>query len=317
MVATRIIFSVAIIAFLLTQIDIPLLLQTWGRLVVPLFLLGLGLQFAGILISAFKWRLLLRASGEDVPYGWAVQVYLIGQFFNNFLPTVIGGDAVRVYHASQRTRPSVALASVFVERLTGFLALTIIAWVGLSASRDAMANTPQLWWTAIWCVLAATAALAFAIATPLLVRGMVRLPLPNTFTWRERIQKIAQTIADYAQHPRSLALAMLLSFAYQLSWVATNIAVATALRLDIPWSYMALMVPLSDIIGLIPIFFNSLGAREGVFVLLLGSLGISTASALALSFLIFITRIIISLLGGLCLLFWRGNRPTTNDPEPT
>jgi uncharacterized protein (TIRG00374 family) len=246
-----------------------------------------------------------------VPYGWAVQVYLIGQFFNNFLPTVIGGDAVRVYHASQRTRASVALASVFVERLTGFLALTIIAWFGLGASSSALAGEPSIHWSAIWCVLAATIALLFAMTTPLLVRGMVRLPLPNVLGWRERIQKIAQPIADYAQHPRTLLVAMLLSFAYQLSWVATNIAVATALRLDVPWSLMALMVPISDIIGLVPIFFNSLGAREGVFVLLLSLIGIPTASALALSFLIFITRIIISLLGGLCYLYG-----TTTDQRP-
>lgn len=280
-----------------------MLLATWGKLIVPFFVLGLGLQFGGILISAYKWRLLLRVAGEDVPYGWAVQVYLIGQFFNNFLPTVIGGDAVRVYHASQRTRASVALASVFVERLTGFLALTIIAWFGLSASSSALAGAPEIRWSAIWCVLAATIALLFAMTTPLLVRGMVRLPLPNVLGWRERIQKIAQPIADYAKHPRTLLIAMLLSFGYQLSWVATNFAVATALQLDVPWSLMALMVPISDIIGLIPIFFNSLGAREGVFVLLLSLIDIPTASALALSFLIFITRIMISLLGGLCYLF--------------
>lgn len=306
--AARIIFSVAIIVFLLTRIDLPKLLLTWRGMMVPLFGLGLAFQFAGILISAFKWRLLLRTAGEDVPYGWAVRVYLVGQFFNNFLPTVIGGDAARVYYASQRVAPAVALASVFVERLTGFVALTIIAWVGLTSSGSILANAPEIRWTALWCVVIATTAILFAIATPGVARGMARLPLPNTLRWRERLQKIAQNIAAYSAHPRTLAAAMALSFGYQISWVATNVVVAQALRLDVPWTFMALMVPLSDIIGLIPIFFNSLGARDGVFVVLLGLLGLSTASALALSFLIFITRIIVSLLGGLCLL--AGERPT-------
>jgi glycosyltransferase 2 family protein len=306
-VAARIVVSAAIVIFLLSQIDLVLLLATWREMFVPFFVLALALQFGGILISASKWRLLLRAAGADVSYWWAVRVYLIGQFFNNFLPTVIGGDAVRVYHAAGRTGTSLALASVFVERLTGFVALTIIGWIGLASSWDVLTRDSTIGWVALWCVMAATAALVLAIGSPALARGLARLPVPNVLGWRERLGKIAGRVADYGAYPRTLAVAMLLSFAYQLSWVATNIAVAAALRLDVPWSFMALMVPLSDIIGLIPVFFNSLGAREGVFVLLLGLFGIPAASALALSFLVFITRIAISLLGGVCNLLGTGD----------
>ena len=59
------------------------------------------------------------------------------------------------------------------------------------------------------------------------------------------------------------------------------------------------MVPVSDIVGLVPIFFNSLGAREGTYLLLLGLLGVPAESALAASFLIFAVRLVTSALGGI------------------
>src|SRR5262249_46041916 len=56
------------------------------------------------------------------------------------------------------------------------------------------------------------------------------------------------------------------------------------------------------IVGLIPIFFNNLGAREGIYTLLLGLLGLPAAQALALALLVFGARLVVSLLGGVVLL---------------
>ncbi|MEP7189679.1 MAG: lysylphosphatidylglycerol synthase domain-containing protein, partial [Roseiflexaceae bacterium] len=95
---------------------------------------------------------------------------------------------------------------------------------------------------------------------------------------------------------------VLLAFIYQLSWIAVNIVVTLALVIDVPWSFIALMVPISDIVGLLPIFFNNLGAREGIYTLLLGLLGVAAAQALALALLVFGLRLVVSLLGGVVLL---------------
>lgn len=302
--ALRIVVSAGLIAALLTRIDPRTLFDLWGGLSAPLLLLALGLQLAGVFISAAKWWLLLRARGHPVPYGWAVRAYLIGQFFSNFLPTMIGGDAIRVYQLKERIGDvGQALASVFVERLTGFLALTSIAWIALALSRRALLTSSQLFWGVVWCVLFATAAVGAAVAAPLLARFVVRLRLPNILNWRTRLQTIAQMVAGYAAYPRTLLLAIMLSFVYQLSWIAVNAAVARALHLAVPGSVVALMAPISDIIGLVPLFFNGLGAREGTYALLLTSLaGQTTAAAIALSFLVFVVRLVVSALGGVSYL---------------
>ena len=126
--------------------------------------------------------------------------------------------------------------------------------------------------------------------------------LPDVLGWRAKLQRVAGTIGAYAEHPRTLAGAFLLSVAYQLSWIATNAAAAAALRLAIPPAFVALMVPISDIVGLIPIFFNNLGAREGTFVVLLDRLSIPAATSLALAFLVLVIRLAISAVGGVLQL---------------
>ena len=58
------------------------------------------------------------------------------------------------------------------------------------------------------------------------------------------------------------------------------------------------MVPVSDIVGLLPVFFNNLGTRESIFVLILGQFRVPAASALAIAFVVVLVRLLISALGG-------------------
>lgn len=303
-VAVRVIVSVTLLAYLISTVDPEKLIEAWRGIIVPFLVLAVGLQIAGVAVSALKWWLLLRASDHHVPYLWAIRAYFIGQFFNNFLPTMIGGDAVRVYQLNTRIhRPATAIASVFVERLTGFLALVVIASVSLALSVQVLADTSQLLWAAVWCILIAGGALVVALFAAPIARLLTRIHLSNVLDWRGKLQSISQSLAGYYTHRRTFALAVVISFGYQFVWIASNYAVARSLGIDVPFTFMTLMVPVSDIIGLVPIFLNNLGAREGTFVVMLGQLGTSAALALSLAFLVFLVRLVVSLLGGVLYVF--------------
>jgi uncharacterized membrane protein YbhN (UPF0104 family) len=299
----RIAVSAALLGYVLLSADLPSFLQRWPGVSQPLLALAASLLLAGMLVSALKWWLLLRASAQPVTYLWTVQTYLVGLFFGNFLPTSIGGDAVRVYRLHQQIgRPALAIASVFVERITGFLALTAIGWLAFILNSDRFGDNWQLRWAVIWALLAASGALAIALSAPWTVGLLTRLPLPNLADWRGKLRGLAESLEQFYAYRGTLALVMLFAVAYQVLWIALSVAAAEALGLDVPWSFIALMVPISDIIGLIPIFFNNLGAREGTYTLLLGLLGVPAAQALALALLVFGVRLLISLLGGAVLL---------------
>jgi len=303
LVVGRIVVSVALLGYVLLKADLPSFVARWPGISQPLLALALLLQLAGVFISSLKWWLLLSTAEQPVAYLWTVRTYLVGQFFSNFLPTSIGGDAVRVFRLNRLVgRLGLAIASVFVERITGFLALTIIGWVALGLNFDRFGDNWQLRWAMIWGLLAASGGLLVALSAPWTVGLLSRLPLPNVIDWRGKLRGMADALALLYADRGTLGLVMLLAFGYQLSWIAVNIAAAQALSMGVGWSFIALMVPISDIVGLIPIFFNNLGAREGIYTLLLGLLGLPAAQALALSLLVFGARLLVSLLGGVVLL---------------
>jgi glycosyltransferase 2 family protein len=303
LVLLRVVVSAALLGYVLLQADLPSFLQRWPGIAQPLLALALLLQLAGVFISSLKWWLLLRAAGLPVEYLWAVRTYLVGQFFSNFLPTSIGGDAVRVYRLNRRVgQLGLAIASVFVERITGFLALTLIGWIALGLNIGRFDAYPELLWAMITGLLAASVGLLIALSAPWTAALLSRLPLPNVVDWRGKLRGMADSLARFYQDRGTLALVVLLAFGYQLSWIAVTVAAAQALHMDVPASFIGLMVPISDIVGLIPIFFNNLGAREGIYTLLLGMLGLTAAEPLALALLVFGTRLLVSLCGGAVLV---------------
>src|SRR3954467_5481526 len=238
----RVAISAALLGYVLLKADLPSFVARWPGISQPLLALALALQLAGVFISSLKWWLLLRAAEQPVAYLWTVRTYLVGHFFSNFLPTSVGGDAVRVFRLNRLGgRLGLAIASVFVERITGFLALTIIGWVALGLNFDRFGDNWQLRLAMIWGLLAASGGLLIALSAPWTVGLLSRLPLPNVIDWRGKLRGMADALAQFYADRGTLALVLLLAFIYQLSWIAVNIVVVQALVIDVPWSFIALM----------------------------------------------------------------------------
>src|SRR6185295_12439481 len=94
-----------------------------------LFALAVALYAAMVALSAWRWRLLLEAQGLPVPLRSLASSYLVAGFFNNFLPSNIGGDVIRVRDSSRLTgtTTTTSLAVVAVDRILGFGALYVLA----------------------------------------------------------------------------------------------------------------------------------------------------------------------------------------------
>lgn len=306
LIALRFVVSGGLLAFLVWQADPANIWDTWRRASLPLLALAVLLQVVCICISAFKWGVLLRANDQGQPYPWLVAVYFVGQFANNFLPTSVGGDAMRVVALGRRSGSyAQASASVFMERLSGFLALSLIALGALIlTSTDLfglrLATDPALTWTTAGFALAAIAAVGVSFASPWLLRRFGNL-IPRFA--RGPLQKIADTLGEYAGSPGTIAKVMGLSLLFHATWISLHLVAGLALGVAAPPIIYALMVPLTDIIGLAPIFFNNVGARDLIFTLYLRQVGVPDSAALALAFTAFTIRLAVSSIGGLVLLF--------------
>lgn len=246
-----------------------------------LLLVALLMHPVGFIISAFRWRMLLRTRGSDTSIRFLVESYIVGMFFNNLLPSTIGGDAYRAYDSYRLGQSkSSAFAVVFVDRFLGLLVLMLFALLALLNSNELTAQIPYL---LLWVGLGSLGMSAFVwlvFAPPRWLPGLIgRLKLP----FGRKIHHIIDAFFAFQGHRAVLFRALGLSVLLQLNVIVHYFIIAQALSLPIPlWSFF-LIIPLATVITLLPITVNGIGLREGLYVFFFAPFGVSTSLALAFS----------------------------------
>jgi len=111
---------------------IVLLTGVWtsGRII---YIFGAVCLFlVAMLIFSLRWYILLQANGINIPVFRLYKYYLMGLFFNNFLPTGIGGDIIRIYNVIRETDDrTISFSSVLTERLIGISGTLLLTLVSL------------------------------------------------------------------------------------------------------------------------------------------------------------------------------------------
>ena len=104
------------------------LLQIFHRMNIGVFVCALGVYVLGQIIIGLRWWLLLRAQSVVINLSAAVRLHFLGLFYNNFMPSSVGGDLIRAWYVTRHTdRRFQAALSVFVDRLIGLLSTLVIA----------------------------------------------------------------------------------------------------------------------------------------------------------------------------------------------
>ncbi|MGH2727388.1 MAG: lysylphosphatidylglycerol synthase transmembrane domain-containing protein, partial [Actinomycetota bacterium] len=123
----RVLIGAGVFGFLISRSDVGELWDTISQAEVMYLLGALGAIFAGLFTSAFRWKAYLDALELPLSYATLFRLYLVGTFFNAFLPTGIGGDAykaVRLGRGKESLAP--AFASVFLDRFAGVVGMAAI-----------------------------------------------------------------------------------------------------------------------------------------------------------------------------------------------
>ncbi len=279
--------------------------------------LGVGCYAAGQLTSAWRWWLLLPPVKLAVPYLRVAAFYFIGMFFNIFLPTIVGGDAVKAILLSRETgAPARATMSVFMERNVGLLALFVIA-------------TTAAWFappvTLLGLPLSALVVLLFAgfvaanvvVFNPRAYRLIDRIiALTPLARIRSRASSLYDAVVPYRAARGPLAASIALSFVFQGVVILVVFLNAKALSQDVPVSALAVFVPVISLAGMLPVSVNGLGIREALYLLLFGRIGTPPDVAVSMAVLYFAVTLTASLPGGVVYALQRGPRRLTTTGEP-
>lgn len=128
----KIAVSAILVLWLIGRVDWRMVGDIAIQASLPFILAYVGLQLAGNVISAAKWRYLARVQGFDFSVKDGMFAYLTGAFINNFLPSTVGGDTYRVLWMAKAGERSRAFAAVFFDRITGLLVLFLFTGIGLA-----------------------------------------------------------------------------------------------------------------------------------------------------------------------------------------
>ena len=129
-IIVKILISLGVLSLLFKNTDTELFLETITSIDPSFFILAILVFIASQIISTIRWSLLLKYGGIKLPYWRLLSLYFIGMFFNNFLPTAVGGDAVKAYYLYKTSgKGGASIASIFVDRYIGFASLVLLSFI--------------------------------------------------------------------------------------------------------------------------------------------------------------------------------------------
>lgn len=236
-------------------------------------------------IVAVRFHFLL-AIRKKIPVIQLMKQYFIASFFNNFLPTAIGGDGVRVFLVSKFgiSKTDTALF-IIMERLIGFYSLIIIAFLSCFFWK-----VPQQIKTLILVMTCGYTLMLMIILLPKSNQLLEKLNI-------NFIKKITKNIRLINNNFNIIILTLLFSFFYQFISVIISFFVAEAINLEISMTVFLTFVPLVCFFTMIPISFGGVGLREVSFVYLLSLINISNENSLMISLGTYLTLIISGIIG--------------------
>lgn len=270
---------------------------------VPLVFLSIFLVSAGMIIMSYRLRLLLEVQGIHLKIKDLTCLTLIGQFFNNFMPTSIGGDVVKAYYASNGTTKKLeTFASIAIDRMLGVITLMWIALVALISRRNCIPNKAIIVITGI--IFIAGMAFMGLIFNKRLSRVFLffkeRFKNPKL---KEQLQRLYDATNKYRHHKALVLRAIWLSLIGQLIFFVMVYILALSIDSKISFVFLLLTLPAVAVVSMLP-SLNGLGIRESGFVYFLGGV-MGKEKAFALSLLNLGVLLLVGAIGGIIFLFKR------------
>jgi hypothetical protein len=289
-----------VFAALWAWIPVRELVEAIRRIGPGLWFLTLAAVVAGHVLAARKWGLLLAASGASPGgRGQTIRAHAAGLFANLCLPSVIGGDVVRVGFLSRGHGGIAALAmSTVADRLVDMAGLVLLATTGAALAPE----SPEGYSGRVLSIAALSLLLVSAVVlgvVPLLDPG--RLPHPMS----RPVQKIQSACRSLLQQPAAALAALGLSLFIQGTFAILNAVLGEAIGIAAPLPVWLLAWPMAKLVATLPISLGGLGVREAALAGFLLPYGVSPVLAVAQSLVWETILIALGLLGGTAILLTR------------
>jgi uncharacterized protein (TIRG00374 family) len=308
--------SASLIAWMLGRAELARVGDVLANADAALIAVAFCSYFVGYVVSVTRWRVLLSAQGVTPRFSYLYWSFMVGVFFNQLLPTTVGGDVARYQYTAAGGRGA-ALSAVLLDRVFGTVSLMVFAMVGLAlALAQGDETLPRALLTPVAALLVVgVSILGFAFLLPgaassLLGRALLILPRGGRVPFDKFLGAFA---AFRGRHDVALA-AVAWSLVLQCVVVAHYYFAGLALGIDVGLAAYVLIVPLATVVTALPISINGIGVREGILGYLLGLYGVDASTSLVFAWVLYAMLLGQGLLGGVVfasLKTWRREQVET------
>lgn len=281
--------------------DIPGISAVLKSVNLYYFLAAVLFNIAALVVVSERLRIIFGVQRLKLSLGESVYLTFIGIFFNNFLPTSIGGDLVKAYYATKKSeRKLESFSAVFFDRFFGFLSIGLLAFLGVLLMNGRIKD-PQIFWGCL--IFSGVVLVAFVLFLNKTIAKAIfsRLLHLRAFQKDSKLHKLYNALNAYKGHKLVVMKVILISLLAQVLSVVLLYCIVRGISQDISFLDLLLVMPLVAVASMIP-SINGLGVREGAFVIFLGEF-ISKESAVAVSILFLGVVLIMSFIGGVLYLF--------------
>jgi uncharacterized protein (TIRG00374 family) len=266
------------------------------------------------LLASGRWYLLLRVQGIRLKWWRLGALFMLGIFFNMFMPGGTGGDVLKVFYLVKEIpdKKAKGFLAVLMDRLIGLMALIMISGVIIALQYNWLRTDPQaqkLTWVLLLILVSGLGGIVFSF---LISAFNLAHKLPQKMPMRDAMIDSSVAYNAYAKAWPASLLALFSSFGVHLASFAVFICAARALNVmdghgtPLPVSQILTVMPIILTIAALPISVGGAGVREAVFVSLLVPLcGVSPALAKTLSLTGWMLSACWGMIGGAIFLLYR------------
>lgn len=241
----------------------------------------IGVYFLGVLISAYKWKLL--CDFKDIRHKFATyfRFYMAGAFINNFMPSFIGGDTFRAYQIGEKDEKYTESASaVLMDRITGFAGAAILALIfGLMNIKNVIGNKMLVLFNALVIAsLFSDFLIIWFSKTALFQKIKKYIP--------EKVLEVLRGVRNYNRNSKILYRAVLYSMLFNFVGVAVaNYVLFWALGIKITALNYLSAVFLISIVSALPVSINNIGIKEWAYITFFGAFGAQSEAVITVAIL--------------------------------
>jgi hypothetical protein len=293
----RIVCVIAIFWLISIKIKLPDLNGFSSSTFVGALVVATLLNVLQSLVCTVRWTLIARSSFSHPPFSRSFWAYLEGSFFNQALPSFVGGDAVRIirWHENGVSTAAAAL-TVLLDRVFGALGAAALALIACLLLR----GTPMEQYKILLTTLLATSVIFIGTALLFLVQ---RQTFRRLFENIARLRSLMDIISEWRPGARGMGVLITLGVVGQILAGFAVSVLARALHIELSVGLLVSVTGIILLLSMIPISLAGWGVREAGFIALLAPLGVDSSLAFALGVAFGLSMLVGALPGGVSVLF--------------